>query len=59
MMENYSMCPRQKGKHLWTWGFSTYAPNLWNGLPRYIRDIDNLPIFRKNLKTYMFELYYT
>ena len=40
-------------------GFSTYAPKLWNGLPRYIKDIDNLLIFRKNLKTCMFELYYT
>ena len=51
--------PKTKRKTFVDRGFSTYAPKLWNGLPRYIRDIDNLLIFRKNLKTYMFELYYT
>ena len=51
--------PKTKRKKFVDRGFSTYAPKIWNGLPRYIRDIDDLLIFRKNLKTYMFELYYT
>ena len=51
--------PKTKRKIFADRGFSTYAPKLWNGLSRYIRDIDNLLIFRENLKTYMFELYYT
>ena len=51
--------PKAKRKTFADRGFSKYAPKLWNGLPRYIRDIDDPLIFRKNLKTYMFELYYT
>ena len=42
--------PKIKRKTFADRGFSTYAPKLWNGLPRYIRDIDDL-IFRKNLNT--------
>ena len=51
--------PKTKRKTFADRGFSTYAPKIWNGLPRYIRDIDDLLTFRKNLKTYMFKLYYT
>ena len=51
--------PKTKRKTFVERGFSTYAPKIWNGLARYIRDIDDLLTFRKNLKTYMLELYYT
>ena len=51
--------PKTKRKTFADRGFSTYAPKIWNGLPRYIRDIDDLLTFRKNLKTYIFKLYYT
>ena len=51
--------PKTKRKTFADGGFSTYAPKIWNGLPRYIRDIDDLLTFKKNLKTYMFQLYYT
>ena len=51
--------PKTKRKTFADRGFSTYAPKIWNGLPIYIRDIDDLLTFRKNLKTYMFKLYYT
>ena len=36
--------------------FAMAAPKLWNGLPRYLRDIDSLESFKKKLKTYLFQL---
>ena len=34
--------------------FSASAPKLWNSLPLYLRNITNINIFKKNLKTYLF-----
>jgi len=35
--------------------FSYYAPKLWNTLPRHIKDAGSVNIFKKLLKTYLFE----
>ena len=34
--------------------FSMAAPTLWNRLPNHIKDSNNLDIFKKNLKTFLF-----
>ena len=36
--------------------FHASAPALWNSLPAHIRKIDSLALFKKSLKTYLFEL---
>ena len=38
--------------------FSKSAPELWNSLPLYIRLSPNVDIFKKNLKTYLFQIAY-
>ena len=35
--------------------FSVAAPTLWNNLPMYIRNCDNLAAFKKCLKTFLFK----
>ena len=37
--------------------FSVAAPKLWNKLPFAIRNIDNINSFKKELKTYLFQIY--
>ena len=34
--------------------FSVKGPILWNQLPSYLQDSDNLDTFKKNLRTYLF-----
>ncbi|CAH3110252.1 unnamed protein product, partial [Pocillopora meandrina] len=34
--------------------FSVCAPKLWNGLPNHVRNVGTLPLFKNNLKTYLF-----
>ena len=34
--------------------FSNAAPRLWNALPASIRDIQNISVFKKSLKTHLF-----
>jgi hypothetical protein len=34
--------------------FSIVAPDVWNGLPRRLRDITSLSAFKSNLKTHLF-----
>ena len=36
--------------------FSVCAPKLWNGLPNHVRNVGTLPLFKKNLKTYLFSI---
>ena len=36
--------------------FSVCAPKLWNGLPNHVRNIGTLPLFKKNLKTFLFSI---
>lgn len=38
--------------------FSTYAPKLWNSLPKEIRQAASLSAFKTCLKTYYFRLAY-
>ena len=38
--------------------FSTAGPREWNRLPQYLRDIDNLNDFKRQLKTYYFKIAY-
>ena len=50
-----------KGSMLSTLGarsFYVAAPTLWNSLPANIREITSLSIFKKKLKTYLFNLAY-
>ena len=34
--------------------FSVSSPKLWNGLPNHFRNVGTLPLFKKNLKTFLF-----
>ena len=36
--------------------FSFYAPNLWNTLPKSLRKASSVDIFKRQLKTYLFDL---
>ena len=52
---------RLKGRMLFTLGarsFYAAALTLWNSLPANIREITSLSIFKKKLKTYLFNLAY-
>ena len=47
------------GKCLTTLGgraFKSAAPKLWNVMPANIRNMDNLNLFKKALKTYLFRM---
>ena len=37
--------------------FSVSAPKLWNGLPNHVRNVGTLPLFKKNLKTFLFYIF--
>ena len=37
--------------------FSVCAPKLWNCLPNHVRYVGTLPLFKKNLKTYLFSIF--
>ena len=46
---------RPKGRMFSTIGaHSFYAPTLWNSLPANIQEITSLSIFKKKLKTHLF-----
>ena len=46
---------RPKGRMFSTIGArSFYAPTLWNSLPANIQEIPSLSIFKKKLKTHLF-----
>lgn len=46
---------RPKGRMFSTIGArSFYAPTLWNSLPANIQEITSLSIFKKKLKTHLF-----
>ena len=36
--------------------FSVCAPKLWNGLPNHVRNVGTLPLFKKNLRMYLFSI---
>ena len=37
--------------------FCFYAPRLWNVLPMYLRQSINIIVFKKKLKTYLWDSY--
>ncbi|KAL2095649.1 hypothetical protein ACEWY4_007797 [Coilia grayii] len=39
--------------------FSYYAPKRWNALPQQIREAESIDIFKRQLKTYLFNQAYT
>ena len=48
-----------KGKFLRSFGdrsFTVAAPKLWNELPKEIRDISSISVFKTCLKTHLFKL---
>ena len=47
--------PRTRTSSYGDRAFSVAAPVLWNSLPVELRDIEELSVFKKNLKTYLFE----
>ena len=52
---------RPKGRMLSTLGarsFYAAAPTLWNSLPLHIREITSLSVFKKQFKTYFFNIAY-
>ena len=42
--------PKTKLKSFGDRAFSSYGPRIWNSLPKRIRDIDKIEIFKKQLK---------
>ena len=48
--------PKTKCKTLKDRSLPVAGPVLWNSLPSYLRDIVNFDLFKKNLKTYLFNL---
>ena len=49
--------PRSKLKTYGDRAFSVAAPRLWNQLPKYIKNCQNISDFKRKLKTYMFKDY--
>ena len=52
------LIPQTRCNTFATRAFSTAAPVLWNGLPNYLREIDNFLIFKSKLKTHLFRQAY-
>ena len=40
------------------WSFQCFGPRVWNDLPCDLRECNSIESFKKNLKTYFFELYF-
>ena len=38
--------------------FSSYAPRVWNALPKHVRDAKSISSFRSQLKTHLFKMYF-
>ena len=47
---------RQKRTVISSRSFSNAAPSIWNNIPLNIRNSDNIDSFKRNLKTYLFNL---
>ena len=50
--------PKARTKKHGEAAFSFYAPNLWNTLPEHLRRAETIEIFKRDLKTYLFNLAY-
>ena len=51
--------PRTKTKTYGPRAFQICGPVLWNGLPNYLRRSESLTIFKKKLKTHLFNQHFT
>ena len=51
---NFLAVPRCRTKTYGERAFAVTAPNLWNGLPAAIRNIESLSVFKYKLKTFLF-----
>lgn len=56
-MTHLLTCPRSTNSTC-DRAFETHAPVIWNSLPEAVRAINNVNIFKKKLKTYLFTLAY-
>ena len=52
------LIPHTRCKTFAVRAFSTATPELWNGLPNYLREIDNFLIFKSKLKMHLFRQAY-
>ena len=50
--------PRSTPKTYGVRAFSVAGPRLWNDLPLRLRFVSNINVFKKNLKTHLFQLAY-
>ena len=55
---NLLVIPRSKLKSYGDRAFSVSAPKLWNDIPKTIKCSVDLNAFKRNLKTYLFTLYF-
>ncbi|KAL2089166.1 hypothetical protein ACEWY4_016065 [Coilia grayii] len=51
--------PDAPSKRIRDSAFSYYAPRTWNALPQHIREAESIDIFKRQLKTYLFNQAYT
>ena len=67
LVSSFQFSPRNRQNRLICHGFkSSYGeraftvcgPTLWNSLPTHLRELDNIDIFKKGLKTYLFKKSY-
>ena len=57
--DNYVLIkPAMKYKSYGERSFSFYGPFVWNSLPFELRKCDNINIFKKQLKTFLFKKAY-
>ncbi len=57
--ERRLVVPSQRGSKSLSRTFSFTVPGRWNDLPTAIRNTGSLSIFKKQLKTHLFQLYLT
>ena len=50
--------PKARCKTLGDRAFSVAGPREWNRLPSHIKQIKSVQLFKKSLKTYLFNLYF-
>ena len=50
--------PATKSKTCGGRAFSTAAPQLWNTIPEYAKNADNVATFKTKLKTFLFRKYF-
>ena len=46
--------PRTVRKTFASRAFSVYGPSLWNQIPNYLKELNSLDKFKKDLKTFLF-----